>query len=96
MLGSLASAIQLYSGGMDTGLRSPGTTNQQSESRLGGRGVVGVGGGEAVNRETAWETAGRGGQVRQSVCVCAGEWEGRGGDSRGAAVRCSHLSIIRR
>lgn len=35
-LGSLASAIQLYSGGMETGLRSPGTTNQQSESRLGG------------------------------------------------------------
>lgn len=31
MLGSLASAIQLYSGGMETGLRSPGTTNQQSE-----------------------------------------------------------------
>lgn len=45
MLGSLASAIQLYSGGMETGLRSPGTTNQQSESRLGGGegGRVGVG-----------------------------------------------------
>lgn len=36
MLGSLASAIQLYSGGMETGLRSPGTTNQQSECWLGG------------------------------------------------------------
>lgn len=44
MLGSLASAIQLYSGGMETGLRSPGTTNQQSECWLGGGsggGVVG-------------------------------------------------------
>lgn len=39
MLGSLASAIQLYSGGMETGLRSPGRTNQQSESRLRGEGV---------------------------------------------------------
>lgn len=37
MLGSLASTIQLYSGGMETGLRSPGTTNQQSESLLWGR-----------------------------------------------------------
>lgn len=40
MLGSLASAIQLYSGGMETGLRSPGTTNQQSEYWLRG-GVAG-------------------------------------------------------
>lgn len=45
MLGSLASAIQLYSGGMETGLRSPGTTNQQSECWLGGGGGV-------------WDTAG--------------------------------------
>lgn len=40
MLGSLASAIQLYSGGMETGLRSPGTTNQQSAYWLPG-GVAG-------------------------------------------------------
>lgn len=40
MLGSLTSAIQLYSGGMETGLRSPGTTNQQSEYWLRG-GVAG-------------------------------------------------------
>lgn len=52
MLGSLASAIQLYSGGMETGLRSPGTTNQQSESRLWGWGVGGV-------TVTVTETAGR-------------------------------------
>lgn len=37
MLGSLASAIQLYSGGMETGLRSPGSTNHQSDSLLWGR-----------------------------------------------------------
>lgn len=39
MLGSLASAIQLYSGGMETGLWSPGMTNQQSESPRKGGGV---------------------------------------------------------
>lgn len=53
MLGSLASTIQLYSGGMETGLRSPGTTNQQSESLLLQEGL-----GVSSDWETVWKTAG--------------------------------------
>lgn len=71
MLGSLASAIQLYSGGMETGLRSPGTTNQQSECWLGG------GRGGVAGRHWLRDSVGhswRGGQVR-GVC----RWGGRHG-----------------
>lgn len=63
MLGSLGSAIQLYSGGMETGLRSPGSTNQQSE-RATGEGLGEVGFRDSVG--DSWRV----GQVRESERVC--------------------------
>lgn len=75
MLGSLASAIQLYSGGMETGLRSPGTTNQQSESRLEGGSWVGkvslggVTGGRCGRQPVGWTGEDK---------VCAGEGRSNG------------------
>ena len=89
MLGSLASAIQLYSGGMETGLRSPGRTNQLSESLLWGEGV-----GVSRLRDSLGDSW-RGGQERQGVC----RWGGGTGEydvqGKGHMALCSGFSVKR-
>lgn len=68
MLGSLASAIQLYSGGMETGLRSPGSTNHQSDSLLWGRNWRwGVLQDAATKRQSGTQLVGQTGG-REGVC----------------------------
>ena len=81
MLGSLASAIQLYSGGMETGLRSPGTTNQQSESRLWGRELG------CLRKAVTERQCGRQLEGWTGGKMCAGEGEGTE-DSLGTSWTC--------